>query len=376
MSRRSRSKPADAEAHLDPEEEVDDDQEVTRCICGQDELNGSIIDPSLAAVLLDVYSIKIDQGLFIQCEKCSVWQHGYCVGLFTNDDVPDKYWCEICKPDLHVFVFENASSLRTLYRPVNDTRKKLQLDNVEHHAGDGLSARLLRGLKRVTPENAKLTRKERRHYDEYDEQLKMAIRESAKESGIALDDKRPDLNPSKRTKRRKPDSDSDRRPKTENDESDLNELDESNIEEESEFSKASEPKKTKPKPASKPKSVKSKKRLPHPESASQGLSKDELTNQSSKPRYVNDKSSIYELRKRTGAILEWLGRLQIELDEERQAKIELFSFQERPTNLAQEQLMLEQNALIVENFNHNLKLMEQLTESILDWEQQFGKYAP
>lgn len=376
MSRRSRSKPADPESHFDAEEEVDEDQEVTRCICGQDELNASIIDPSLASVLLDVYSIKVDQGLFIQCDKCSVWQHGYCVGLFTNDDVPDKYWCELCKPDLHVFVYENAISLRTLYRPVNDTRKKLQLDNVEHHTGDGLSTRLLRGLKRVTPEGNKPTRKERRHYDEYDEQLKLAIRESAKESGISVDDKRLDLGISKRPKRRKQDSDSDRRPKTENEESDLNDLDESNIDEESEFAKAAEPKKTKPKSAPKPKSTKSKKRLPHPEANGHTLSKDELTNQSSKPRYVNEKSSIYELRKRTGAILEWLGRLQLELDEERQSKIELFSYQERPNNLAEEQRMLEQNALIVENFNRNLKLMEGLTETILNWEQQFGKYAP
>ena len=40
--------------------------------------------------------------------------------------------------------------------------------------------------------------------------------------------------------------------------------------------------------------------------------------QPSKPRYVNDKSSIFELRKRTIAILEWLGRSQVELQEEKQ----------------------------------------------------------
>ena len=77
-------------------------------------------------------------------------------------------------------------------------------------------------------------------------------------------------------------------------------------------------------------------------------SKDELLSQQSRPRFVNAQSTIYELRKRTGAILEWLGRTQMELEEERSAPL----------------------------FDENLRLMERLTEKILAWEQRFGKYAP
>ncbi|OAV93316.1 hypothetical protein PTTG_10352 [Puccinia triticina 1-1 BBBD Race 1] len=34
-----------------------------------------------------------------QCDKCSVWQHGPCVGLYA--EFPGDYFCEKCRPDLH-----------------------------------------------------------------------------------------------------------------------------------------------------------------------------------------------------------------------------------------------------------------------------------
>ncbi|ODV68164.1 hypothetical protein HYPBUDRAFT_152780 [Hyphopichia burtonii NRRL Y-1933] len=421
----------------EPEDELEDDegeeQEVTRCICGQDELSSDTINESLSTLLLNEYDIKIDQGLFIQCDKCSVWQHGYCVGLFINEDVPDKYWCELCKPDLHVFVYEHNESVRTLYKPVNDKRKKLQLENVENNENNSASSTRLRTSKRLTPssssglnndkkenqdhsngssnqnKNQKGHRKERRHFDDnYDEQLQKALRESAKESGINFSEDQskkeevsddgkkefvaPGLKTRPKRKSSKDISDNDSSPskkvKTEAEKSgsDMNDVDESNLEEDNESSSYT---KLKARSKLRVKSTKSKstrKATPKSESKNTNssgnnsnnppLSKEELINQSSKPRYVHDKSTIYELRKRTGAILEWLGRSQLELEEEKDSKIQLFNYKEKPDNETDQRKLMEENLKIVNSFNENLSLMEKLTESILLWEQKFGKYAP
>ena len=116
------------------------------------------------------------------------------------------------------------------------------------------------------------------------------------------------------------------------------------------------------------------------ETNSLGPTKEELIQQPSKPRYVNDKSSIFELRKRTIAILEWLGRSQVELQEEKQQKLELFSFisdddeKVGSSNSSKENANADALAL-KETFDENLLLMEQLTERILAWQDTFGKYA-
>ncbi len=41
-----------------------------------------------------------DDGFTIQCEDCLVWQHAVCVGI-SKDNVPESYFCELCRPDLH-----------------------------------------------------------------------------------------------------------------------------------------------------------------------------------------------------------------------------------------------------------------------------------
>lgn len=40
-------------------------------------------------------------SLFIQCDVCKVWQHGGCVGIFSDEMSPENYFCELCKKDLH-----------------------------------------------------------------------------------------------------------------------------------------------------------------------------------------------------------------------------------------------------------------------------------
>ncbi|GAB5360643.1 hypothetical protein AAMO2058_000644700 [Amorphochlora amoebiformis] len=56
---------------------MDDNNWITKCPCGQN---------------------QDADGLMIQCDRCLVWQHGDCVGLFTEASVPDQYFCEQCKP--------------------------------------------------------------------------------------------------------------------------------------------------------------------------------------------------------------------------------------------------------------------------------------
>ncbi|KAG5519883.1 hypothetical protein PMAC_000160 [Pneumocystis sp. 'macacae'] len=69
-------------------------EETTRCVCG----------------LQDVQSEEIDSGsLYIQCDHCLVWQHGFCVGFTDEKDIPDIYYCEICRPDLHHITYKQKA---------------------------------------------------------------------------------------------------------------------------------------------------------------------------------------------------------------------------------------------------------------------------
>ncbi|BEJ17327.1 hypothetical protein CspHIS471_0607280 [Cutaneotrichosporon sp. HIS471] len=70
----------EAEEGGDDVEEGDDSGEITRCVCKREE--------------------DIDV-MMIQCDKCNVWQHGACVGIWGDDEAPDEYFCEECKPELH-----------------------------------------------------------------------------------------------------------------------------------------------------------------------------------------------------------------------------------------------------------------------------------
>ena len=64
------------EEEEESEEEEDEEEEdgEIRCICGK----------------------NVDHGLMIQCDKCSVWQHGACFNLKGKDNIPDIWLCEQC----------------------------------------------------------------------------------------------------------------------------------------------------------------------------------------------------------------------------------------------------------------------------------------
>lgn len=71
----------------------EEEEEITRCICGKPEYPGP--PPALGISDPDV------GGMFIQCDTCHVWQHGGCVGIMNDDETPDDYFCEQCRPHLH-----------------------------------------------------------------------------------------------------------------------------------------------------------------------------------------------------------------------------------------------------------------------------------
>ncbi|RUS16061.1 hypothetical protein BC937DRAFT_91644 [Endogone sp. FLAS-F59071] len=90
------------QAQLSSEEESSDADSVTRCVCGQ----------------------QHHVGLMVQCDKCEVWQHCDCVGL-SEEDIPDQYYCELCKPENHTTVKGHGRNKR-VYKPngAKDTASK------------------------------------------------------------------------------------------------------------------------------------------------------------------------------------------------------------------------------------------------------------
>ncbi|KAJ8612071.1 hypothetical protein MRB53_037622 [Persea americana] len=80
-----------------------DEEEITRCICRRQDFPGL---PQLDASKTNAYpwgdDLPDDAGsLFIQCDTCKVWQHGGCVGIMSEAQNPDNYFCEQCRPELH-----------------------------------------------------------------------------------------------------------------------------------------------------------------------------------------------------------------------------------------------------------------------------------
>ncbi|KAM0529237.1 hypothetical protein ACHAPS_001250 [Verticillium nonalfalfae] len=91
-------------------DDIQEDDESVRCICGFDEYPGpppfdDDVKTGKENPEADFFaSIELSDevsGLFVQCDICKVWQHGACVGIFTEESSPDEYFCEKCRKDLH-----------------------------------------------------------------------------------------------------------------------------------------------------------------------------------------------------------------------------------------------------------------------------------
>lgn len=73
------------------EEAEEGKSEIIRCVCGaQDE----------------DYE---DGRMMVQCEQCEAWQHNQCL-LIPNSRIPEHYFCEICKPEMHIEFLERVKN--------------------------------------------------------------------------------------------------------------------------------------------------------------------------------------------------------------------------------------------------------------------------
>ncbi|KIK67346.1 hypothetical protein GYMLUDRAFT_37446 [Collybiopsis luxurians FD-317 M1] len=140
--------------------EEDEEQGITRCICGSTE-----DDP--------------DAGEFmVQCETCKVWQHGLCMGFESEDLLHDgDYYCEQCRPDMHVELLKRIA--RRDGRPRHSSA-------TSHHTA-GASSRLSRSRSPHQATNAKQPSKRRNTMNsrdaEFDENLKQILETTAIEAG-------------------------------------------------------------------------------------------------------------------------------------------------------------------------------------------------
>lgn len=95
-------------------------EEITRCICGQQEYPGPPVmgrdkptvkdEGALTVSTAASEALSEDPGsFFIQCDSCKVWQHGGCVGIMDESLNPDEYFCEQCRKDFHkLFIAANG----------------------------------------------------------------------------------------------------------------------------------------------------------------------------------------------------------------------------------------------------------------------------
>lgn len=134
--RRTRSSQEDAKGEIkllpDDEEDEEGEEEVTRCICGNQEYPGMPVpvgdtpkvnpksngplDPSIISAPLP----EDAGGLFIQCDICKVWQHGGCVGIMDEAMSPEEYFCEECRDDLHKLTSTATGQKYSRYLPVQE----------------------------------------------------------------------------------------------------------------------------------------------------------------------------------------------------------------------------------------------------------------
>ncbi|KXH69223.1 PHD-finger domain-containing protein [Colletotrichum salicis] len=195
-------------------DDVQEDDESVRCVCGFDEYPGpppfeedskhGKHNPEADFFASIELSDEVS-GLFVQCDVCKVWQHGACVGIFTEESSPDEYFCEKCRKDLHkIHAAANGqrySNYLPLNRPSRATSRAASLvkdgtrSPKEGGRNGGRASSATQASKRRSTMNSRDAA-----YDE-DEQLRRAI-EASKEETVS----EPTETTSRRTKRGRSDS--------------------------------------------------------------------------------------------------------------------------------------------------------------------------
>ncbi|KAF4547411.1 Histone deacetylase complex subunit CTI6-like protein 1 [Elsinoe fawcettii] len=181
-TRATKNSPPPNEEEMDnndvSEVEEDGGDEKTRCICGQQDYPGP---PST-----DEYKALSEESgsLFIQCDRCKVWQHGGCVGIMNDDQAPDEYFCEQCEKKDHRLHTDQKGQRYSIYLPVVRVHQSSRKTSVnrshdstlkrDREALARLAAEDLHGPKRRSTMNS-------RHTYEEEELLRKVIEESKAE---------------------------------------------------------------------------------------------------------------------------------------------------------------------------------------------------
>ncbi|KAJ4294988.1 Histone deacetylase complex subunit [Kalmusia sp. IMI 367209] len=197
--RRTREQDNDGDDITKLDDELDEDiaeeDEVTRCVCGQQEYPGP---PSDAGKSKDGQLSSVTEadlqgddagGLFIQCDICKVWQHGGCVGIMDEAASPEEYFCEECRKDLHKLMTSPKGQKYSRYLPVWDQHhgKNARKSSLSKES-ENKAAKDKDRLSRASVESfskRRSTMNSRAAYDE-DEVLRKVLEESKHEGVVPL----------------------------------------------------------------------------------------------------------------------------------------------------------------------------------------------
>lgn len=92
----------------------DEGDAIIRCICGYIEED------------------EDDDRKMIVCDSCEAWQHNECMEMSLNDDeLPDQYFCELCRPDLHRDLMDKVDRGE---RPWEELARRRQQEEEEKQA--------------------------------------------------------------------------------------------------------------------------------------------------------------------------------------------------------------------------------------------------
>ncbi|KAF2197626.1 hypothetical protein GQ43DRAFT_475287 [Delitschia confertaspora ATCC 74209] len=196
--RRTREQDNGEDGTTKVEDDLDDDiaeeEEITRCVCGQLEYpgppsdTGKSRDGQLPSVTDSDTQIDEAGGLFIQCDICKVWQHGGCVGIMDEATSPEEYFCEECRKDLHKLMISPKGQKYSRYLPVyeqnhgKNSRKGSLSKEVHKSPKDSKDRNARASVESFSKRRS--TMNSRAAYDE-DEVLRKVLEESKHEGAAA-----------------------------------------------------------------------------------------------------------------------------------------------------------------------------------------------